>query len=146
ERGATLAVAESCTGGMVAERITSVPGSSDYFVGGFLVYTDRMKRNLLGIEPAFLAQHTAVSAEVAQAMAERARACTGATYGVSTTGEAGPESSTGAPVGTVYIGFAGPDGMTEARKLNLPGDRTRIRMFATQAALDALRRLVAPQA
>jgi nicotinamide-nucleotide amidase len=140
QRGATLAVAESCTGGMVAERITNVPGSSDYFVGGFLVYTDRMKQNLLGVDPALITQHTAVSAEVAQAMAERARLCTDATYAVSTTGEAGPESSTGAPVGTVYIGFAGPEGPAEARKLNLPGDRARIRMFATQAALDSIRR------
>jgi nicotinamide-nucleotide amidase len=138
---ATVAVAESCTGGMVAERITAVPGSSDYFLGGFLVYSDQMKETLLGIDPQLIARHTAVSAEVAKAMAEQARARTGATYGVSTTGEAGPESSTGAPVGTVYIGFAGPAG-TEARKLNLPGDRTRIRMFASQGALDALRRRI----
>jgi nicotinamide-nucleotide amidase len=141
ECGATIAVAESCTGGMVAERITGVPGSSDYFLGGFLVYSDRMKQTLLGIDPQLINQHTAVSAEVAQAMAEQARALTGATYGISTTGEAGPESSTGAPVGTVYIGFAGPSS-AEARKLNLPGDRARIRMFAAQGALDALRRRI----
>ena len=141
ERGATVAVAESCTGGMVAERITDVPGSSDYFLGGFLVYSDQMKQNLLGIDPALLERHTAVSAEVAQAMAEHTRARTGATYAISTTGEAGPESSTGAPVGTVYIGFAAGS-CVEARKLNLPGDRTRIRMFATQAALDTLRRQI----
>jgi nicotinamide-nucleotide amidase len=140
DRGGTVAVAESCTAGMVAERITNVPGSSDYFLGGFLVYSDLMKQKLLGIDPALIAQHTAVSAEVAQTMAERARICTGAVYAVSTTGEAGPESGTGVPVGTVYIGFAGPDGPAEARKLNLPGDRARIRMFATQAALDSLRR------
>jgi nicotinamide-nucleotide amidase len=141
ESGATVAVAESCTGGMVAERITAVPGSSDYFLGGFLVYSDRMKRTLLGIDPLLIERHTAVSAEVAQAMAEQARARTGATYGVSTTGEAGPESSTGAPVGTVYIGFAGPS-RTDACKLNFPGDRTRIRMFAAQGALDLLRRRI----
>jgi PncC family amidohydrolase len=88
-------------------------------LGGFLVYSDQMKETLLGIDPQLIARHTAVSAEVAEAMAEQARARTGATYGVSTTGEAGPESSTGAPVGTVYIGFAGPAG-TEARK---PGNR-----------------------
>jgi len=140
QRGATVAVAESCTGGMVAERITAIPGSSDYFLGGFLVYSDDMKQSLLGVDPALIQRHTAVSAEVAQAMAEQARSRTGATYAISTTGEAGPESSTGAPVGTVYIGIAGPDGLSEARKLNLPGDRARIRMFATQAALDALRR------
>jgi nicotinamide-nucleotide amidase len=140
ERGATVAVAESLTGGMVAERITAVPGSSDYFLGGFLVYTDRMKQRLLGIDAELIEKHTAVSAEVAQAMAEQARGCTGATYAVSTTGEAGPEISTRAPVGTVFIGLAGPDEKLESRKLNLPGDRTRIRMFATQAALDSLRR------
>ncbi|MBV8842509.1 MAG: competence/damage-inducible protein A [Bryobacterales bacterium] len=137
--GATVAVAESCTGGMLAERITAVPASSDYFVGGFLVYNNSMKESLLGIDHALIERHTAVSPEAAQAMAEQARARAGATYGVSTTGEAGPESSTGVPVGIVYIGFAGPGG-SEVRKLNLPGDRTRIRMFATQAALDLLRR------
>jgi nicotinamide-nucleotide amidase len=138
-RGATLALAESCTGGMVAERITSIPGSSDYFVGGFLVYSNRMKECLLGVDPGIIALHTAVSGEVAQAMAEQTRSRAGASYAISTTGEAGPESASGAPVGTVYIGVAGPDGAGETRKLNLPGDRLRIRMFATQAALDALR-------
>jgi nicotinamide-nucleotide amidase len=138
-RGESVAVAESCTGGMVAERITAVPGSSAYFVGGFLVYTDALKANVLGVDRELIERHTAVSPEVAQAMAEQTRARTGATYAVSTTGEAGPESSTGAPVGTVYVGFAGPDG-TETRKLNLPGDRMRIRMFSAQAALDILRR------
>jgi nicotinamide-nucleotide amidase len=140
KRGATLAVAESCTGGMVAERITSISGSSDYFLGGFLVYSNGMKQDVLGVDGALIEKHTAVSAEVAQAMAERARLRAGASYAVSTTGEAGPESATGAPVGTVYVSIAGPDWPTETRKLNLPGDRTRIRMFATQAALDALRR------
>jgi nicotinamide-nucleotide amidase len=139
-RGATMAVAESCTGGMVAERITSIPGSSDYFLGGFLVYSNPMKERVLGVDPELINRHGAVSAEVAQAMAEQARSVTGATYAVSTTGEAGPESASGAPVGTVYIGIAGPDRAADARKLNLPGDRTRIRMFAAQAALDALRR------
>jgi nicotinamide-nucleotide amidase len=138
---ATVAVAESCTGGMVAERLTGLPGSSDYFVGGFLVYSNEMKESLLGIEHELIERHTAVSPEVAEAMAGQARAGTGATYAVSTTGEAGPESGTGAPVGTVYVGLAGPGGC-EVRKLNLPGDRTRIRMFSAQAALDILRRHV----
>jgi len=79
---------------------------------------------------------------VARAMAQCARSRAGATYAVSTTGEAGPESSTGVPVGTVYTGFAGPDGAVDARKFNLPGDRTRIRMFAAQGALDYLRRRI----
>jgi nicotinamide-nucleotide amidase len=86
ERSATLTVAESCTGGMVAERLTSVAGSSDYFVGGFLVYSNLMKENLLGIDPALIERHTAVSQEVACAMAEAARSRTGATYAISTTG------------------------------------------------------------
>jgi nicotinamide-nucleotide amidase len=140
ERGATLSIAESCTGGMVGERITSVAGSSDYFVGGFVTYTDRMKTDLLGVDPALIAEHTAVSKEISRAMAQGARARTNSTFAISITGEAGPESSTGAPVGTIIVGFAGPDGPPEAVRLAMPGDRTRIRGFATQAALDLLRR------
>ena len=140
ERGATLSVAESCTGGMVGERVTSVAGSSDYFLGGFVTYTDRLKIDLLGVDPALLAQHTAVSKEVARAMAEGARTRTGSTFAISITGEAGPESSTGSPVGTIFVGFAGPDGPPEALRFAMPGDRPRIRGFATQAALDLLRR------
>jgi len=140
DRGATLSVAESCTGGMVGERVTSIAGSSDYFLGGFVTYTDRMKTDLLGIERQLIAEHTSVSKEVARAMAEAARARTGSTFAISITGEAGPESSTGAPVGTIFVGFAGPDGPPEALRFAMPGDRTRIRGFATQAALDLLRR------
>ena len=140
ERRATLAIAESCTGGMAGERITSVPGSSDYFLGGFVTYSAKMKTELLGVDPAVIAAHTAVSKEVACAMAEGARARTGAAYALSITGEAGPESSTGAPVGTVFVGFAGPDGPADALRFAMPGDRLRIRGFATQAALDLLRR------
>lgn len=142
ERGATLAVAESCTGGMLAERITSVAGSSDYFAGGFVVYSNLMKEKTLGIYPDLIARHTAVSEEVARAMAQCAQLRAGSTYAISTTGEAGPESSSGAPVGTVYVGFAGPHDAAGARKFNLPGDRTRVRMFATQGALDYLRRQI----
>ncbi len=140
ERGATLAVAESCTGGMIAERITSVAGSSDYFAGGFVVYSNAMKEKALGIHPELIARHTAVSEEVARAMAQCAQLRAGATYAISTTGEAGPESATGVPVGTVYVGFAGPNDTAAGRKFNLPGDRARIRLFATQGALDYLRR------
>jgi nicotinamide-nucleotide amidase len=142
DRHATLAVAESCTGGMVAERLTSVAGSSDYFVGGFLVYSNTTKENLLGVDAALIEQHTAVSNEVACAMAEAARSRTGATYAISTTGEAGPESSTPSPPGTVFIGFAGPGNTSEARRFTFPGDRTRVRMFASQGALDYLRRRI----
>ena len=124
---------------MVGERITSIAGRSDYFTGGFLVYTDRMKVELLGVDAALIEKHTSVSEEVAQAMAEGARARTGSTYAISVTGEAGPESSTGAPIGTVFAGFAGPDG-SEARRFHLPGDRTRVRTLAAQTTLDFLRR------
>jgi nicotinamide-nucleotide amidase len=142
ERRATLSVAESCTGGMVGERITSIAGSSDYFLGGFVVYTDRMKTDLLGVDAALLAEHTSVSEEAARAMAECTRARTGSTFAISITGEAGPESASGAPVGTVFVGFAGPTGPPHARRFAMPGDRPRIRGFATQAALDLLRRRI----
>jgi nicotinamide-nucleotide amidase len=137
---ATLSVAESCTGGLLGQRITSVAGSSKYFVGGFLLYNDFTKELLLGLDRNLINAHTAVSEEVACAMAEAARKRTGSTYAISVTGEAGPESSSGAPVGTVFIAIAGGNLETEARRLQLPGDRARVRTFAAQAALDFLRR------
>ena len=140
ERGATLSIAESCTGGMVGQRVTSVAGSSDYFVGGFITYTDRMKTEMLGVDPEVISKYTSVSKEVASAMAEGARRRTGSTFAISITGEAGPESATGAPVGTIFTGFAGPNSMPDAFRMAMPGDRTRIRGFAAQAALDLLRR------
>jgi nicotinamide-nucleotide amidase len=140
ERGATLSVAESCTGGWLGERITSVAGSSDYFLGGFLVYSDEMKTRLLGVDAELLAAHSAVSEEAAKAMATGARRRTGATYSISVTGEAGPESATGAPIGTVIIGFAGPEGEPEAQRYVLFGDRNGVRARAAQWALDYLRR------
>jgi nicotinamide-nucleotide amidase len=139
-RNATLSVAESCTGGLLGQRITSVAGSSKYFVGGLLVYNDFTKELLLGLDRNLINAHTAVSEEVACAMAEAARRRTGSTYGVSVTGEAGPESTSGAPVGTVFIAISSPNLPTEARRLQLPGDRARVRTFAAQSALDFLRR------
>jgi nicotinamide-nucleotide amidase len=139
ERGATLSVAESCTGGSLGQRITSVPGSSDYFVGGFIVYSDAMKATLLGIDPELIRQHTAVSDEVARAMAVGARVKTGATFAISITCEAGPESATGLPPGTVFLGFASESG-TDSRKFHLPADRNRIRNLAAQSALDFVRK------
>src|SRR5579863_913613 len=139
---ATLSVAESCTGGLLGERITSVAGSSDYFVGGFLVYTDRMKTELLGVDPELLVKYTSVSEEAARAMAAGARSRTGSTYAISVTGEAGPESASGAPVGTVVIGFAGPDAEPEAERFTLFGGREGIRARAAQWALDYLRRRI----
>src|SRR5207302_8377457 len=106
KRQATVAVAESVTGGMLAERITSVPGSSDYFVGGFVTYTKRMKTELLGVSEAILETEGAVSKETAEAMAMGARRRTGSTYALSVTGVAGPgQGGESAPVGTVYVGI-----------------------------------------
>jgi nicotinamide-nucleotide amidase len=139
-RSATLSVAESCTGGLLAERITSNAGSSDYFVGGFLVYNDRMKSVLLGVGEQLLQEHTAVSEPAAQAMAQGARQRTGSTYALSVTGIAGPAGGTEAtPVGSVVIGVAGPDAC-RAHRFRFLGDRARIRALAAQTALDLLRR------
>jgi len=139
-KGATLSAAESCTGGLLGQRITSIAGSSKYFVGGFMVYNDFTKELLLGIDRQLIDTHTSVSEEVACAMAEGSRQRTGSTYAVSVTGEAGPESATGAPVGTVFVAIASPNLPTQSRRLQLPGDRARVRTFAAQAALDFLRR------
>jgi nicotinamide-nucleotide amidase len=144
ERQATLSVAESCTGGLLGQRITSIAGSSKYFVGGFLVYNDFTKELLLGVDRHLIDTQTSVSEEVACAMAEAARKRTGSTYAVSVTGEAGPESASGAPVGTVFLAIAAPGRPTESRRLQLPGDRARIRTFAAQTALDFLRRQLSP--
>ncbi|MBZ5611314.1 MAG: competence/damage-inducible protein A [Acidobacteriia bacterium] len=141
-RHATLSVAESATGGLLGGRITAVPSASDYFVGGFVTYSDEMKTKLLGVPAEMIAGHTAVSEPVAQAMAEGARARTGADYALSITGYAGPD---GEKIGLMFIGLATPDG-SEARRVQLPGDRERVRMFSTNTALDLLRRklLAAP--
>jgi nicotinamide-nucleotide amidase len=137
---ATLSVAESCTGGLLASHITAVPGSSDYFLGGYLTYTNRMKTEMLGIDPDLIALHTDVSEAVAKAMAQGARHRSGSTYALSTTGIAGPTGGTeDTPVGTVYIGIAGPGGCA-AKRFQYPGDRERVRLMAVQSALDLLRR------
>jgi nicotinamide-nucleotide amidase len=133
-RGETLFVAESCTGGLLAERITRVPGSSAYFAGGAVTYTLAMKSRLLGVPEG---AHP-VSEDTARIMAEQAVQRYGVTWAISITGEAGPESSTDAPVGTVFIGIAGPKDTVVKRSMFL-GDRDRIRTFATQTALDLLR-------
>jgi nicotinamide-nucleotide amidase len=139
-QGATVAVAESCTGGMLGARFTSTPGSSDYFVGGFLTYADRLKVSLLGVSAETIKHHGAVSAETAEAMAVGARERSGATYAVSITGVAGPGGGTEQkPVGLVFVGIAGADGVVSVSRQFL-GDRQRIRVFTTQMALDLLRR------
>ncbi|MCS7314089.1 MAG: competence/damage-inducible protein A [Bryobacterales bacterium] len=139
-RSATLAVAESCTGGLLAQRITSVPGSSAYFLGGLLVYHDAMKTGLAGVSPDLVREHGAVSEAVARALAEGTRARTSATYALAVTGVAGPSGGTdSAPVGTVFIGLAGPEGVV-VRRFRFLGDRERVRAFAAQTAMDMLRR------
>lgn len=144
DRGATLAVAESCTGGRAASLCTSVPGSSAWFVEGVVTYANQAKVRRLGVPEALLAQHGAVSEPVARAMAEGVRSTAGSTYGLATTGIAGPEGGTEAkPVGTVHLALSGPLG-TEHRWMRLGGDRPRIQALAAHAALDLLRRHLAP--
>ncbi|MFN8606936.1 MAG: competence/damage-inducible protein A [Vulcanimicrobiota bacterium] len=140
ESGQTLVTAESLTGGLVAQRLTEVAGSSGYFLGAFVTYSERMKQDLLGVSQALLREHSAVSPQVAEAMAEGARRRSGADYALALTGYAGPEGGTDAdPVGTVYLGLAGPEG-TESRRMTFPGDRELVRSRSAQAALDWLRR------
>ena len=136
---ATVSVAESCTGGMLGERLTTMPGSSDFFVGGFITYSNELKVELLGVLPETIAEFGAVSRQTAEAMAKGARKYTGSTYAVSITGVAGPTGSEAKPVGTVYISVADAEGAHVVHRRFL-GDRTRIRTFTTQMALDTLRR------
>jgi competence/damage-inducible protein CinA-like protein len=139
-RNATLAVAESCTGGLLAQRITSVSGSSRYFVGGAIVYSNELKTALAGVPAELIRKHGAVSREVAAALAEGIRERCGATYGMGITGVAGPTGGTEEkPVGLVFHGLAGGSG-TEVIERKFPGDRKRIRWFASQQALDMVRR------
>jgi nicotinamide-nucleotide amidase len=138
--GFTLAVAESCTGGLIAQRLTEVPGSSVYFMEGVIAYSNEAKTRTLGVNPDLIARFGAVSAEVAEAMAEGVRLRADTDFGVSVTGIAGPGGgSDEKPVGLVYIALA-DDAHTEHRRLMLPGDRHLIRWRASQAALDLLRR------
>ncbi|MGH9777228.1 MAG: competence/damage-inducible protein A, partial [Candidatus Acidiferrales bacterium] len=142
-RGSTLAVAESCTGGLLGERITNVPGSSKYFLGGVVCYSDKLKTKLVGVSEKLLQKHGAVSAEVAEALAKGVRTQARSTLGLSITGIAGPEGgSPGKPVGTVFIALA-DGGRGKSEKYRFLGDRERIRWQATQAALDLVRRRLA---
>jgi nicotinamide-nucleotide amidase len=131
-RGQTVAVAESLTGGLVAAALTEVPGASAVFRGAVVAYATELKAALLGVDPAVLAERGAVSLDVAGAMASGVRARLGATFGLATTGVAGPDPAEGKPVGTVYIaastGDPGrPGGQTEVRRLALHGHRDDIR-------------------
>jgi nicotinamide-nucleotide amidase len=141
ERGATVAVAESCTGGLLANRFTNVPGASAVFLEGNVTYSNAAKTRTLGVPVELLNRVGAVSKEVAQAMAEGARARAGATYALSTTGIAGPDGGTPEkPVGTVFVGLASADGPSQVEKLFFPTDRATFKQMVTEAALDMLRK------
>ena len=140
-RGMTFAAAESCTGGLIAKRITDVPGASLVFMGGVVSYTDTVKHRVLGVPAEMLEEYGAVSAPVARAMAEGVRAVTDADYGISVTGVAGPGSDErGNAVGTVYIGLAGPDGTLCRLRHFGKRSRERIRGQSANTAFDLLRR------
>jgi PncC family amidohydrolase len=136
-RGETVATAESITGGQLAARLTQLPGSSFSYVGGVVAYATRTKESVLGVPAAVVADSGVVSAECAVAMATGVRDLMGSTYGVSTTGVAGPERQDGLPPGTVWICVAGPDGAWPSR-LELSGDRSTIQGATCDAALSAL--------
>jgi competence/damage-inducible protein CinA-like protein len=142
-QGLSLGTAESCTGGLVAARLTSVAGATDVFLGGIVAYENDVKLSQLGIEQETIAEFGAVSAQTAAAMAEGAREALDADVGVAVTGVAGPGGGTPEkPVGLVYIHVSGPDGEV-ARELHLPGDRGAVRRRATAAALHLVRELLA---
>ncbi len=141
-RQKTVAVAESCTGGLLAERLTRVPGSSSYFLGGAVCYTNEMKRRWAGVPAELIETHGAVSKPVAQVLAEGVRVRAGASIGVGITGIAGPTGGTDAkPVGLVFIALADERG-TQVREFHFPGTRDRIRLWASQMALEMVRRRI----
>ncbi len=139
-RRVTLAVAESCTGGMLAARLTSVPGSSAFLERAFVTYSNRSKVEMLGVDPGVLDAAGAVSAEVARAMASGARLASGADIGMGITGIAGPDGGTPEkPVGLVFVAMDGAAG-TSLRRIHVPGGRDAVRNNSCQAALEMLRR------
>lgn len=139
-RGMTVAVAESCTGGMLAQRLTSIPGSSRYFLGGVVVYSNKLKTALAGVPAGLINQHGAVSRQVAAGLAEGIRTRAKATFGVGITGVAGPTGGTPEkPVGLVFISVS-DENKTDVVERRFPGDRERIRLWASFTALDLIRR------
>ena len=139
-RNATISVAESCTGGLLAERLTAISGSSRYFLGGAVVYSNQLKTTFAEVPPDLIRRHGAVSPEVAIALAEGIRKRCGTTFGVGITGVAGPTGGTAEkPVGLVFHALAS-DSETDVIEKSFPGDRQRVRWFATQQALDMVRR------
>jgi nicotinamide-nucleotide amidase len=140
QRKQTLATAESCTGGFVANKITNVSGASEVFLAGYVTYANAAKSDVLRVDPKLIDEHGAVSEAVARAMAEGARTRAASNYGLATTGIAGPTGgSDQKPIGTVYIALASGDSETIARKFVFPTDRETFKQLAAQAALDLLR-------
>ncbi|GAA2473459.1 CinA family protein [Winogradskya humida] len=137
ERGQTLAVAESLTGGLLAATIVEIPGVSAVFRGGLVVYATDLKHSLAGVPSSLLDERGPVDGDVAQALAEGARERCGADWGLATTGVAGPDPQDGKPVGLVYVAVAGPTNKI-VRELRLTGSRAAIRLWAMLSALDLL--------
>jgi competence/damage-inducible protein CinA-like protein len=143
DRGLTISAAESCTGGLFLSRLTDVPGSSAYVLSGVVAYSNRAKTEFLGVSPDLIAAHGAVSEPVAVAMADGIRERTGASFGVGITGIAGPDGGTPEkPVGTVAIAVAGPGGPVKVRTVLLAGSRSMVKLWATQAAMDMVRKMI----
>ncbi|HYJ06418.1 MAG TPA: competence/damage-inducible protein A [Chthoniobacterales bacterium] len=141
ERRQTLAVAESCTGGFLAHRITNVPGASAVFLAAYVTYSNEAKTAMLGVDPRLIAEHGAVSEAVAKSMAEGAQRQANASFALATTGIAGPSGGTQEkPVGTVFIALAADGSPTEVKRLFFPDDRPTFKELTTQAALEMLRR------
>ena len=143
--GQTVAVAESLTGGLVAAALTEVPGASVVVRGGVVAYATELKARVLGVDAVLLAQRGAVDADVAGQMASGVRSLMGATYGLATTGVAGPDEADGKPVGTVYVAVVGPDS-SRVRALSLSGDRGQVRALSVLAALALLAEELGAQA
>lgn len=145
ELGATLATAESCTGGLIAALCTDVPGSSAWFTGGVVAYANEVKRDVLGVHPALLATHGAVSEPVVRAMAAGVRRLTGTRYAVAVSGVAGPDGGTlEKPVGTVWLAVADGDAV-QAHLFQFPGGRAAVRQATAEAAVEALLALCGEQ-
>jgi nicotinamide-nucleotide amidase len=143
KRNHTLATAESSTGGLIANRITNVPGASSVFIAGYVCYANQAKINMLDVDPKLVEMHGAVSESVARTLAEHARACAGSDYALATTGVAGPTGgSPEKPVGTVYIALASVELETIVKKFFFPTDRETFKQLAAQSALDLLRRKI----
>jgi nicotinamide-nucleotide amidase len=143
ERSLTVAVAESCTGGLVLHRLTNIPGSSAYVLGGVVAYANAIKQGVLKVKQGTLIAHGAVSAETAQEMADGVRELFKADYAVSITGVAGPDGGTAEkPVGLTYIALAGPDGQHAAERHLWDGDRAAVKAASAEAALGLLLRAV----